>query len=112
MPCAGNGQQLDQDGAVALQRIRARRAAMGQVPQDRQRLRYDRVALLALDVGNEAKAARIALMRGIVQALPRRRPTRRSFRSVLHHDLTRSTWHPGGIRGAGRGLARERAKPL
>ena len=81
--------QLDQDaGAVALQRIGARRAAMGQVPQDRQRLRYDGVPLLALDVGDEAEAAGIVLIRGIVQALPRRRPTRRSFRTFLHHDLT------------------------
>ena len=55
--------KLDQDaGAVALQRVGARRAAMGQVLQDRQPLRDDRMGLLALDVGDEAEPARVALV--------------------------------------------------
>ena len=67
--------QLDQDaGAVALQRIGARRAPMRQVFEDLQALRDDRVAFAALDVRDEAQAARVVLVGGVVQALRGRRP--------------------------------------
>ena len=62
--------QLDQDaGAVALQRIGAGRAAMGEVAEDRERLRDDRMRLLALDVGDEPEAAGVVLVGGVVETL-------------------------------------------
>ena len=81
--------QLDQDaGAVALQRVGAGRAAVREVLEDRRALRDDRVALLALDVGDEAQAARVVLVRGVVQTLARRRLIPRSLGTFLHDDLT------------------------
>ena len=69
--------QLDQDaGAVALQRIGARRAAMRQVLEDRQALPDDGVILAALDVRDEAQPARVVLVGGVVQTLAARRPHR------------------------------------
>ena len=92
--------QLDQDaGAVALQRIGAGRAAMGEVLEDRQALRDDRMRLLALDVGDEAEPARVVLVRRVVEALASRRQQRSIHRTVLHDDLTDV------------GLARDRRKP-
>jgi hypothetical protein len=56
--------QLQQDaGAVAHQLVRAHRAPVVQVLQDQQRLLDDVVALLALDMGHEADAARVVLVR-------------------------------------------------
>jgi hypothetical protein len=62
--------QLQQDaGAVAHQLVRAHRAPVIQVLQDLQRLGDDVVALLALDMGHEADAARVVLVRARIQAL-------------------------------------------
>jgi len=62
--------QLDQDaGAVALQRIGAGGAAVRQVPQDLQPLRNDLVRLPALDLRDEAEAARVVFVNGVVQTL-------------------------------------------
>ena len=59
--------QLDQDaGAVALQRIGARRAAMRQVFEDRQALTDDGVILATLDVGDEAQPASVVLVGRVV----------------------------------------------
>ena len=81
--------ELDQDaGAVTLQRVGAGRAAMRQVPEDREPLRDDRVPLLALDVGNEAQATGVVLLRGIVESLAQRRPRPRSHGMFLQDDLT------------------------
>ena len=61
---------LDQDaGAVAGERIGADRAAMGEVAQDLQTLLDDRVAFLALDVRDEADAAGVVLVGGVVETL-------------------------------------------
>ena len=62
--------QLDQDaGAVAHQLVGADGAAVVQVLQDLQRLADDVVALLALDVGDEADAAGVVLVGGRIQAV-------------------------------------------
>ena len=54
---------LDQDaGAVAHQLVGADRAAVVEVLQDQQALLDDRVALVALDVGDEADAAGIVFV--------------------------------------------------
>ena len=67
--------ELDQDArAVALQRVGAGGAPMRQVFEDPEALGDDRVAFLALDVRDEAEAARVVLVRGVVHALARRRP--------------------------------------
>src|SRR5262249_25107668 len=75
---------LDQDaGAVGELRVPADRAAVRQVPQDRQALLDDRVALLPLDVRDEADAAGVVLVRRVVQPL-------RSGRSGVVHGVTSS----------------------
>ena len=62
--------KLDQDaGAVAHQRIGADRAAVIEVLQDLQALGDDVMRFSALDVHDEANAARIVLIARIVQAL-------------------------------------------
>ncbi len=67
--CVGN---LDQDaGAVAHQRVRADRAPVVEVLQDLQALLDDGVALVALDVGDEADAAGVVLVGWVVQDLAR-----------------------------------------
>ena len=64
---------LDQDaGAVAGFRIAAAGAAMRQVDEDLNALLDDVVAFVAADVGDEADAAGIVLMRRIVKPLRRR----------------------------------------
>jgi hypothetical protein len=61
---------LDQDtGAVAHQRVGAHRAPVIEVLQDQQTLFHDRVALVALDVGDETDAAGIVFIGRIVQTL-------------------------------------------
>ena len=61
---------LDQDpGAVAGQRVGAGGAPMGEVLEDLEALLDDGVALLALECGDEADAAGIVLVGGVVQAL-------------------------------------------
>ncbi len=61
---------LDQhSGAVAGFRIASASAAVGQVDQDLNALDDNVVRLLALDVGDEADAARIMLVAGIVKTL-------------------------------------------
>ena len=61
---------LDQHaGAVAGFRIAAAGAAMRQVDQDLNALDDDVVRFVAFDVGNEADAAGIVLMAGIVKSL-------------------------------------------
>ena len=65
---------LDQAaGAVAHQRIGTDRAAMVEVQQDLQALRDHVVRFAALDVRDEADAARVMLVAGIVEALLRER---------------------------------------
>ena len=87
---------LDQDaGAVALQRIGAGRAAMRQVLEDLQALRDDRVRLLALDVGDEAEAAGVVLVRRIVKSLLRRRLV--TFAGSLVHDDLKGRWEAGSV---------------
>ena len=61
---------LDQDaGAVARLGVGAHRAAVSQVLEDQQPLLDDGVALLALDVGDEADAAGIVFVGWVVQTL-------------------------------------------
>jgi len=61
---------LDQDaGTVAEQRIVAGGAAMLEILEDLQPLRNDRMALLILDVGDEADAAGVMLVGGVVETL-------------------------------------------
>src|SRR4029450_8936102 len=77
--------ELDQDArAVALQRVRARRAAVGEVFQDGQALRDDRMRLLPLDVRDETEPARTPLPCRIIEALAARRPRRLRVQSCLH----------------------------
>src|SRR6185295_11004067 len=45
------------------------RATVSEVPQDRQALLHDRMRFLALDVGDEADAARVVLVFRVVQPL-------------------------------------------
>jgi len=59
-------------GAVALQWVGADRAAMGQVLEDQQPLVDDGMAPGALDIGDEADAAGVMFVGGVVQALRRR----------------------------------------
>ena len=60
---------LDQDaGAVAHQAVGADRAAVVQVLEDLQTLGDDRVRLVAGDMGHEADAAGIVLVRRVVEA--------------------------------------------
>ena len=69
--------QLDQDArAVALQRVRARGAAMREVLEDGKPVADDGVVLASFDMGDEAQPARVVLVRGIVQTLASRRPIR------------------------------------
>ncbi len=88
--CVG---ELDQDArAVALQRVGARGPPMRQVFEDPEALGDDRVAFLALDVRDEAQAARVVLVRGVVHALARRRPRAQRppnllLGSVVHHRV-------------------------
>ena len=70
---------LHQDaGAVAGQRVSARRAAMGEVLQNLDAMLDDLVARPPLEVGNEADAASIVLALRIIKSLRgrRRRPRR------------------------------------
>src|SRR6185436_18731628 len=61
---------LDRDPrAVAGVRLAAARPAVQEVDQDLDGLVHDRVRLSALDVHDEADAAGVVLVRGIVQAL-------------------------------------------
>ena len=61
---------LDKDArAIARKRIGANRAAMLKIEQDLEAVLDDLVALHALDVGNEAKAAGVVLIGGLVEAL-------------------------------------------
>ena len=55
-------------GAVAGRRLAAAGAAVQQVDQDLQSLLDDRVRAAALDVDDEADAAGIVLVRGVVQS--------------------------------------------
>jgi len=80
--------QLDQDaGAVALQRVRTRGAPVREVLENRQALGDDRVAFLALDMGNEAQATCVVLVRRVVHALARRRQMPEMLGTVFHDDL-------------------------
>jgi hypothetical protein len=65
---------LQQDAcAVAQQRVIAGGAAMRQVVEDLQALLNNRVAFRALDLGHESHATRVALVGGVIQALPCRK---------------------------------------
>ncbi len=88
--------KLDQNArAVALQRIGAGGATVREVLEDRKRLRDDRVALLALDVGDESQAAGVVLIRRIVNPLPRRRLV--TFAGSLVHDDLKGRWEAGSV---------------
>ncbi len=68
---------LHQDaGAVARERVGARRAAMGEVDEDLEAVLDDLVAHAPLQVGDEAHAAGIMLVLGIVESLRWRRARR------------------------------------
>ena len=61
---------LDEDaGPVAVERIRAGGAAVVEVLEDEHAARDRLMRLLALDVGDEADAARVVLIGRVVQAL-------------------------------------------
>ncbi len=61
---------LEQEaGAVARLGVGADRAAMGQILENLQTLQHDLVALLILDVGDEADAAGVVFVGGVVQTL-------------------------------------------
>ena len=59
-----------------------------EILEDLQPLRDDRVAFLALDMGDEAHAAGVVLVARVVQALPGRRQMLRFARSLAHVVLT------------------------
>ncbi len=83
--------ELDQDaGAVALKRVCARRAAVGQVFEDAQSVLDDRMVLAALDMGNEAQSACVVFARRVIHSLNPGRPGRQCSRCVFHDALTRS----------------------
>jgi hypothetical protein len=66
---------LEQDaGAVACIFLAATRAAVIQIFQDRQRLLDDLAGFIALDIDDEADAARVVLESGIIEALLGRTP--------------------------------------
>ena len=119
LPPAGAAQegvgQLDQDpGAVALQRVGAGGAAVGEVFENEQRLGDDRVRLLALDVGDEAQAARVVLVRRVVQTLARRRHRESTHGTCCHGEPRRRDWscrRPGSLAGR-HGFRESRAKPV
>ena len=72
---------LDEDaGPVALQRVGAGGAAVGQVLEDLQALGDDLVALLVLDVRDEPEPAGIVLIDGVVEALARQEDRTRNPR--------------------------------
>ncbi len=101
LPAEERVRDLDEDArAVALQRIRAGRPAVGEVGEDAQALRDDLVALLVLDVGDEAEPAGVVLVAWIVEALAWWR------RGVVHEAL--STVVPGGAQRSRRAAAASR----
>ena len=78
---------LQQDAcAVAHQRVSAYSAPVVEVVQDAQALLDDLVALLALDVGDEADAASVVFIGRVVQTLGRRRD---GEGMLFHGDLPR-----------------------
>ena len=79
-----SGSWIRMPGAVALQRIGARRAAMGEVLEDRSPCVTIAWVLLALDVGDESEAAGVVLVGGVVQTLTDRGPMRCIPRSFFH----------------------------
>ena len=94
--CVGD---LDQAaGAVADQRVGADRAAMIEVGEDLQAVAHDLVRLLALDVRDEADAARVMLVRG-------------SYRPCFSGALDTSDPRSSFI-GPDRRLVRERQRDL
>ena len=77
--------QLDEDAcAVALQRIGAGRTPMREVFENGKALAHDRVGFAALDVRDEAEAARIVLVPRIVEALRARGPRAGRLRKLAH----------------------------
>ncbi|MBK7742911.1 MAG: hypothetical protein IPI40_04150 [Betaproteobacteria bacterium] len=119
LPPAGAAQervrQLDQDaGAVALQRVGAGRAAVGEVPEYQQRLIDDRVRLLTLDVGDEAEPASVVLVGRIVQTLTRRRHVVLTRGSCCHVEPRRRDGEGRRRRGSAdrHESRRARAKPI
>ena len=69
----GMGDLGQHAAAVAERRVRAGGAAMVEVDEDLQSLFQDRMRLAVLHVGDEADAAGVALVRGIVETLRARR---------------------------------------
>src|SRR5262245_14534637 len=87
----GLGEELvrnlnENSGAITGARISADRAAMFEVAKDRERVVDDLVRLAALDVGDEADAARILLERRIIKTLRLRRHNAFTFRAHRGHD--------------------------
>ena len=79
---------LQQDArAITHQRVSADGAAMVEVVQDAQALLDDLVALLALDMGDEADAASVVFIGRVVQTLGRRRRRRDGEGMLFHGDL-------------------------
>ncbi len=71
---------LDQDtGTVAGERVRPDRAAVVEIHQDLETLADQVVALVTLDVRDEADAARVVLVRGVVEPLLFRLHTHPTF---------------------------------
>ncbi|OIQ64992.1 hypothetical protein GALL_534500 [mine drainage metagenome] len=90
---------LNQDsGAIANQRVSPDGAAMIQILEDFQALRDDIVRFSALDIHDEAHAARIVLVPGIVKA--------------LSHNLLHSHNFPWRNMSAVRGRAFKRKQPF
>ncbi len=84
--------------AVAVQRVRARGAPVREVVEDREPVRHDVVGLLPLDVRDEAHAARVVLVAGVIEALGARQPSRDlhcGFLSAIHPVL-RAMLRSGG----------------
>ena len=82
---------LHQDaGAVAVQRVRPRRAPVGEVVEDGEPVRHDVVGLLPLDVRDEAHAAGVALVAGVIEALGAGRPSRDLHCGFLSAKLPRA----------------------
>ena len=79
---------LNEDaGAITRARIGPAGAAVPKVDEHLQPLPDYRVRFRALDVGDQADATGVVLVRRIVKTLTRRRPERRCLRAILHNDL-------------------------
>ena len=89
---------LDQDpGAVAEQGVGADRAPVVQVAQDQQRVFDQFVAAIALDMDDEADAARVVFVRAGVKPMLLRGLDRRIVGSRLHRPLQSGRLRPESL---------------